>query len=1326
MLGNESIAVDSVALQRACDELSRRLRVGESCRSEEFLSAEPSISSDTDAVLELLYTEFLVREQLGQQPQAQEWYDRFPQWTQELKQLFDVHELMDEVDRPLAGLSGTHGGGSTLGTNGRQGGVEAPGQVVGGYEILEEVGRGGMGVVYQARQRGLGRNVALKMILPPHGPRERARFRTEAEATAKLSHPNIVQIYEVGQDGDCPFLSMEFVRGESLDKRLAKELMASRAAAELVETLARAVAYAHAQGIIHRDLKPANVLIADCGLRIADSGQRQSAIRDQKSAIPKITDFGLARQLVPRDSADAPSDAPLSGAILGTPNYMAPEQCATSGCVGPRADVYALGAILYEALTGRPPFRGQSALDVLELVRSQDPVPPSRLVPKVPRDLETICLKCLAKQPAQRYDSATSLAEDLRRFLAGEPIIARPVGLVERAGRWCRRNPAIAALAGGIALLLVGGIATSTSLAVWALTEKDHAAEHAYRADENAKQAGELAQQERQARELAEYRFEQAEKAVDHYLDAIEANEHLKESDFFELRKGLVASAVPFYEDFVRQKPGDRELEMKRGRVYGRLGFLRRQIGEVEQAAADFKQMRAIFERLGSTDPAVRSELAKSHVGLATVLDELGQKGQAEVECRKSFDLYHGLAAEFPGDVTYQRNLANCRWRLAMVLKGLGKRAEAEAELRAALATTGELATEFPRNSDYQEDLAGLHTILATTLAKGAEEEEEGHYREAIRLREKLVEEFPDRAEHRLGLANSHANFGTFFNDLRKREIALVEYQKALVLRKQLAEDFPSIPAYRQHLAQSHRSVAYTLLALRKPADAESDLRQALVLMERLAADFPAIPLYKSELASVHHNLGMLLEDLGKTQEAEPEYRQALAMVVQLAKEVPATPLIRRSLADRYYSLGLVLARLGRFAEAEPEFVQSIALYKELAAEYPDDHGVLKWLAVAQKNLGALLLAMKRPAEAREVHRETMELRIRLLEEFPDDPGYLRGSAATMNHLADSLRNDGEIDEARRLYAEAVELELKAQSLEPFYATYTESLKALRDHYHDLASTALLQKDHAAAADAADKMCKVRPDNAADAQSAARLVGRCVALAEQDLQLSEDDRRALAQSYADESMRHLHEAVRRGYKNDAALRTLTDLAPLRKRADFQQLIQELHALAGELFRQAVQLRKEGKADEARQRYEQAAEQHLKSLQAEPTNSDYRRYLRDDYHGVGDMALIQKDHEGAADAANKLAELHPNNALDAELAARFFGRCVRLAEQDMELSEDERVALAQIYADRAMEHLREAVRRGFNNGAVIKSREALQPLLDRSDFQELVRELEARQ
>ncbi len=305
-----------------------------------------------------------------------------------------------------------------------------------GYEILSEMGRGGMGVVYRARQTRLGRIVALKMILAGgHADEhELTRFRNEAESVARLQHPNIVQIHEVGEHEGLPFLSLEFCGGQSLENKLAGTPLPPPDAAALVETLARAMHAAHLKGVVHRDLKPANVLLTEDGR-------------------PKITDFGLAKKL--DDIGHT-----VTGTVMGTPSYMAPEQaCGKGGVIGPAVDVYALGALLYECLTGRAPFKAATTLDTLAQVVADDPVPPSRLQPKVPRDLETICLKCLRKEPTKRYASAEELADDLGRFLRDEPIAARPVGKVERMAKWVRRRPAVAGLLAAVTLVTALGVA---------------------------------------------------------------------------------------------------------------------------------------------------------------------------------------------------------------------------------------------------------------------------------------------------------------------------------------------------------------------------------------------------------------------------------------------------------------------------------------------------------------------------------------------------------------------------------------------------------------------------------------------------------------------------------------------------------------------------------------------------------------------------------------------------------------------------------------------------------------------------------------------------
>jgi hypothetical protein len=327
-----------------------------------------------------------------------------------------------------------------------------------------------MGVVYQARQLGLQRTVALKMVLNgiQAGPKDLARFRTEAAVIARLQHPNIVQIYDVGEAAGRPYFVLEFVAGGSLAQHLQGTPQPVRPAAQMVETLAWAVHAAHANGVIHRDLKPANILLQGPGVRTPGAGGTSSLIPDPcplspSLLTPKITDFGVAKCAGGDGEVPDLRGATVTGELLGTPNYMAPEQAMVPRQpVGPAADVYALGAILYELLTGRPPFTGETPLATVLQVLHNEPVSVTSLQPNVPRDLETICLKCLLKEPRKRYGSALELAEDVQRFLRGERIQARPVMAVEKLWRWMRRHPGPAGLlAAGLLAPVVALIALS-------------------------------------------------------------------------------------------------------------------------------------------------------------------------------------------------------------------------------------------------------------------------------------------------------------------------------------------------------------------------------------------------------------------------------------------------------------------------------------------------------------------------------------------------------------------------------------------------------------------------------------------------------------------------------------------------------------------------------------------------------------------------------------------------------------------------------------------------------------------------------------------------
>jgi WD40 repeat protein/serine/threonine protein kinase/tetratricopeptide (TPR) repeat protein len=366
-----------------------------------------------------------------------------------------------------------------------------------GFTVLEELGRGACGVVYKARQHHPDRIVALKCLLSgAHTKAEhRARFLAEADAIARLNHPHIVQVHAIGEHQEQPYLCLEYLDGDTLAKKVGARPQPPREAARLLEMLAQAVQHAHEHGVIHRDLKPANILLAH-----VNTGQGPSAGQDEQTRPPsssslspvlpvvlsaftaKISDFGLARF--------GRAELTATGAILGTPSYMAPEQArGDNASVGVAADVWALGAILYELLTGLPPFRGVQVLETLKQVVEQEPVPPVRLQPSIPRDLNVICLKCLEKHPARRYGSAAALAEDLRCCLDGRPIQARPVGRLERSWRWCRRNPAVASLLAAVALAMVAGTGTAWYLAVDALREKGRADAKTTEAKDNAERA---------------------------------------------------------------------------------------------------------------------------------------------------------------------------------------------------------------------------------------------------------------------------------------------------------------------------------------------------------------------------------------------------------------------------------------------------------------------------------------------------------------------------------------------------------------------------------------------------------------------------------------------------------------------------------------------------------------------------------------------------------------------------------------------------------------------------------------------------------------------
>jgi tetratricopeptide (TPR) repeat protein len=669
-----------------------------------------------------------------------------------------------------------------------------------GYELIEPLGHGGMGVVYKALQRALGRVVALKQIAAglDAEPDEITRFQTEAEAAARLKHPNIVAVFDVGEQHGMPYLAMELVEGGSLADRLKAGSMPPREAAHLVTTLARAVQHAHDSGVIHRDLKPANVLVAPDGA-------------------PKIADFGLAKRL------DVSAAQTGSGALLGTPQYMAPEQAAGRHA-GPAVDIYALGVVLYECLTGRPPFQAATPLEALDQVRSMDPPPPSGLRPGLPRDLETICVKCLEKEPRRRYPSAAALADDLARFLRGEPIAARPIGPGERLAKWVKRRPyqaalaALAALATGAAL---GGlIAHNARLAV-----------EIERANRNAENA-------RKQKALADTNYREARGAIVAMLKEIDDPAFANLPRRSELRRALSEKALVFYDKLL--------------------------------AAAD------------SPDPKVRMDTADALHEAASVMIPLGRHEAAEAYLLRSTRLYEGVAAEQPDNLgLVEGRLKN--WVKLGVMLSPGDTERGLQALERARVLVDRLAAGRPGSVEARVHLAWCEHNIGSTLLRASERpnraaEAAPHLRRAAELYRELCREAPEDRDRINHLAGTLINLGTGDWIARRLDEAERSFQEATDL---MQASLPGKASFDDHFVAAQLLLNRGNLALERnqPDAALAHIERGIAIVGPILKVEPADkPLREVGLMLHGSRAQVLSEALNRYAEAAAEWDRAIAL----------------------------------------------------------------------------------------------------------------------------------------------------------------------------------------------------------------------------------------------------------------------------------------------------------------------------------------------------------------------------------------------------------------------------------------------------------------
>ncbi|HEX5272457.1 MAG TPA: protein kinase, partial [Gemmataceae bacterium] len=935
----------------------------------------------------------------------------------------------------------------------------APGPAVPGYEILGVLGRGGMGVVYKARQTKLNRQVALKMIRAggSAGEADLARFRVEAEAVARMQHPNIVQIYEVGETDGCPFFSLEYVDGGSLDRKLQGTPQPPRKAAEMMETLARAIDFAHQKGIVHRDLKPANVLMTADG-RL------------------KVTDFGLAKRFEDKDEGQT-----RTGAIMGTPSYMAPEQASGhTKDTGPAADVYSLGAILYDMLTGRPPFKGETVLDTLQQVQNLDPVRPRNLQPKVPADLETICLKALEKDAAKRYANARELADDLRRFLDGVPILARPSPAWERAWKWARRRPALAALAAVSALfvlsLTAGALAYGGVQGQLAREQENKARAEEARAAEKEQEANtekELRLAAETQRQRAEKNFGSAFRAVDQMLTRVGQERLASEPRLEKVRRDLLELALSYYEGFLAERAGDTAVQVETGRARYRVGIIQELLGQYEKAAQAYGAAAPLFESLARESPdrpEYEEDLAASHNHRGVVLQALGRFDEAQKAYEQALRVQSALVAKFAAD---------------------------------------------PLAPRYRWDLGSTHNNLGNLLQAQAQRDPARHnYEDALTVFDQLAHDFPDKPEYRLERAQTRSNLGVLLMESADFPGAEKLFREALDEKAELARQFPAKPDFQKEQGLAYWNLGLAVQRRGQPHDAEDLYRRATELFGELAGRFPSVPDYRYELAVSHDNLAVPLAAAGRLDEAKAEWKKARDLLNGLAAEFEGYPPYLWETARGLDQLaeGCLKAQpyRGQYQEVEKARRDALALRQKLVALRPNEATYWRDLVRTYASLAELLVKLDAANrgrgyldQAEKVQAEALTWHEKRLAAFgtaecESDLG------CALNDLAEVLYLKKRVPESLRRLAEALRHDEAAVRGEAGNVRYRQ---LYCDHALTQARLLAAVPDHAGAARAVAELAKVAPPGWPDYGEAAAVLASCIRLAEKDGQLPEAKRK---------------------------------------------------------------------------------------------------------------------------------------------------------------------------------------------------------------------------
>lgn len=775
----------------------------------------------------------------------------------------------------------------------------------GRFQINGVLGRGGFGVVFRAHDPQLDRPIALKVPRPDALSADgRKRFLREATAAALLGHPHIVTVYESGQIGGILYTAYELVDGISLAEWLRRRdgRCSHTTAAEIVATLAAAIEHAHRRGIVHRDLKPGNVLLACAEL---SSGLHET---QAVATLLRITDFGLA--LV--NSGDLQS-LTQTGAMVGTPSYMAPEQIGnTANSIGPAADIYALGAILYELLTGYPPFRKETLLATLRAVETEDPVPPGHVRHDLSPDLEAICLKCLEKEAGQRYPCARELEDDLRRWVRGEPVTARSIRFRERLWRWMRRRPALAAAIGAACLISILGLTATTWQWYRARTQW-------IRAEAN------LAEAKRQGTR-AEQHLDHAETAIDQMLSHV-ADSFVGVPQMERLRNRFYRDALELQKTILDQEPNDGVSRFRTARAYRRMVPMLMALGELQESLASADKARELLQGLpekGQFPTSLALERGLIELNAAQVHFRLETLEPAKEAAQRAIAEFKSIAAE-PLDTNLKLLIAQAHRNLGRALVNSGALEDGKKAFQTSLEVLASISDLEPEDAAVSAEKCQLELALGLLLARMSRMDEAvPTYQAAIQTADKLVAAHRERVDLKIYRASAYSNLGVALGHLERHGDALNAKEQACAEYRELATSFPDSSNLVEDLCTSLADLGRSYRDMKRLDDACRTLTQAVEIGRGGLERFPESKKLLEGLTTTFASLSNAQLESGDVRTATQTARQGVEFGQRLLANCPDAPDSQYSYSRAVRGLARVLAHDGANSDAITQLNQGL------------------------------------------------------------------------------------------------------------------------------------------------------------------------------------------------------------------------------------------------------------------------------------------------------------------------------------------------------------------------------------------------------------------